>query len=71
LAAIIRRILTSSSFSRAAACFSTIAFKLQADLPDDGQNLFNFPDHRSGLRAFSLPNRVRVNRNFLKRFNPI
>jgi hypothetical protein len=44
---------------------------LQADLPDDGQNLFNFPDHRSGLRAFSLPNRVRVNRNFLKRFNPI
>jgi hypothetical protein len=43
---------------------------LQADLPD-GQNLFDFPDHRSGPRAFSLPNRLRVNRNFLKRFNPI
>jgi hypothetical protein len=41
-----------------------------ADLPD-GQNLFNFPDDRFGQWAFSLPNRPRVNRNFLKRFNPV
>jgi hypothetical protein len=33
---------------------------LQTDSPD-GQNLFDFSDHRFGHRAFSLPNRVRVN----------
>jgi hypothetical protein len=33
---------------------------LQTDSPD-GQNLFDFSDDRFGHRAFSLPNRVRVN----------
>jgi hypothetical protein len=44
--------------------------ELQTDSPD-GQNLFNFSDDRFGHRALSLPNRVRVNRNLLRRFNPI
>jgi hypothetical protein len=32
----------------------------QTDSPD-GQTLFDFSDDRFGHRAFSLPNRVRVN----------
>jgi hypothetical protein len=42
----------------------------QTDSPD-GQNPFIFSDGRFGHRAFSLPDRVRVNSNLSMRFNLI